>query len=58
MESIWTLVTILGPILLVAAIVWAFARNRAAGRASVEQAERGAARLREQLEREDEARER
>ena len=49
----WSLVTILGPLLLIAVIVWAVLTNR--NRAGVGQAERGARELREEIE-EDEAR--
>jgi cbb3-type cytochrome oxidase subunit 3 len=49
--AMWSLVTILGPILLIAAIVWAFLRNRRAGRGSFDRAERGAQELRDELER-------
>jgi hypothetical protein len=37
----WTLVTILGPILLLAAIVWAISRNKKSSRASDDATERG-----------------
>ena len=50
---LWSLITILGPILLIGAIVWMFLRNRHARRGEIAQAERGARELREQLERED-----
>lgn len=50
--DIWGLVLIIGPLILLGVIIWAFMRNRAAGRANVEQAERGAVRLREEIERE------
>lgn len=49
--DIWGVILILGPLALLVAIVWAFMRNRAAGPRNVEQAERGAERLREQIER-------
>lgn len=49
--DIWGIVLILGPLILLLVIIWAFLRNRAAGRANLEQAERGAERLREQIER-------
>ena len=49
--AMWSLVTILGPILLIAAIVWAFLRNRGARPGSFERAERGAEELRDELER-------
>ena len=47
----WSLVLTLGPALLLLVIVWAFMRNRAAGPRSVERAERGAAELRDEIER-------
>ena len=46
MEGLWSLITVVGPILLIAAIIWAYLRNRTAGRASVARAERGARELR------------
>ncbi|MFA9201649.1 MAG: hypothetical protein ACEQR8_10815 [Cypionkella sp.] len=49
--DIWSLLLILGPLVLLGVIVWAYARNKAAGRRNLEQAERGAARLREEIER-------
>jgi len=52
---LWTLVTILGPVLLIVAIVWAFMRNRNPRPGEIERAERGARELREEIE-EDEAR--
>ena len=55
MESLWILIDIVAPALLLAAIVWAYFYNRKAGRASIERAERGARELRQELE-EDEAR--
>ncbi len=53
----WSLITIIGPILLIGAIIWAFMRNRAAGRGSVERAERGARELREDINRDPQYRE-
>ena len=50
---LWSLVTIVGPLLLIAAIIWAVLRNR--NRANLGRAERGARELREEIE-EDEAR--
>jgi len=47
----WSVVLILGPLVLLAVIIWAFMRNKAAGPRNLEQAERGAERLREQIER-------
>ena len=49
--DIWSVALIGGPILLLAVIIWAYSRNKAAGPRNVEQAERGAERLREQIER-------
>lgn len=49
MNSLWSLATVLGPILLIAAIVYAWYRNRAASRDNLERAERGAAQLREKI---------
>ena len=49
--DIWSVALIGGPIVLLAVIIWAFLRNRAAGPRNVEQAERGAEALRDQLER-------
>ena len=52
---LWSLVTILGPILLIAAILWSYLRNRNPRRGEIARAERGARELREEIE-EDEAR--
>lgn len=52
---LWTLTTILGPILLIAAIVWAFMRNRNPRPGEIARAERGARELRKDIE-DDEAR--
>ena len=49
--DIWGIVLIIGPLVLLGVIIWAWQRNRAAGPANVEQAERGAVRLREEIER-------
>ncbi len=57
MESIWSLVTVVGPVLLIAALIWAYLQNRNASRANVERAERGARELRQEIEH-DEARRR
>ena len=53
MGWLWTLITILGPLLLIGAILWAFLRNRNPSRSELERSERGARELREKLERED-----
>ncbi len=55
MENLWFLIDIVAPILLIAAIIWAYLHNRNAGRAEIARAERGARELRQELE-EDEAR--
>ena len=47
---LWSLATILGPILLIAAIVWAFLRNRNPRPGEIERAERGARELRQDIE--------
>jgi hypothetical protein len=52
---LWTLATILGPILLIGAIVWAYLRNRNPKPSEIARAERGARELRQEIE-EDEAR--
>ncbi|WP_202390124.1 hypothetical protein [Tsuneonella aeria] len=49
--EVWTLVVIGGPILLIAIVIWAFLRNRSAGRGTAARAERGAVELREDIER-------
>ena len=54
--DIWGVVLILGPLALLLVIIWAFMRNRAAGSRNVEQAERGAERLRDQIERDPDPR--
>jgi hypothetical protein len=53
MENLWWLMDVVGPILLIAVIVWVWLRNRRARGSSVQQAERGAVKLREELDRED-----
>lgn len=50
---LWTLISILGPILLIGAIVWAYMRNRNPRRGEIERAERGARELRADLEEEE-----
>ncbi len=51
----WSLATVLGPILLIAAIVWAYLRTRNPRPGEIERAEQGARELREEIEK-DEAR--
>jgi len=53
MESLWSVITIVAPLLLIAALIWAYFRNRNASRGSVERAERGARELRRELEEEE-----
>ena len=53
----WGLINIVGPLLLLAAIVYVFVRNRRRPRGEIEQAERGAREVREEIA-EDEARDR
>jgi flagellar basal body-associated protein FliL len=55
MESLWIVINIVAPLLLIAALIWAWLHNRKANRASAERAERGARELRREIE-EDEAR--
>jgi cbb3-type cytochrome oxidase subunit 3 len=54
---LWSLATILGPILLIGAIIYAFLRNRGGSRSEVRRAERGAVELREDLQRDPEYKE-
>ena len=49
--GIWSVALILGPLLLLALIIWAFMRNRGASRRTTERAERGAEELRDEIER-------
>lgn len=46
---LWTLITILGPILLLAAIVWAYLRNRNPAPGEIARAEQGAREVRKEL---------
>ena len=50
---LWTLITILGPLLLIAAMVWAYLRNRNPSREEIVRAERGARELRGEIEEEE-----
>jgi hypothetical protein len=50
---LWTLITILGPLLLIAAIVWAYLRNRNPSPGEIARADRGARELRQELEEEE-----
>ena len=51
----WGLINIVGPLLLLAALVYVFVRNRRRPRDEIERAERGAREVREEIA-EDEAR--
>ena len=50
---LWTLITIVGPLLLIGAIVWATLRNRNARPGEINRAEQGARELREEIERDE-----
>lgn len=50
MESVLAIATIIGPILLLAVLIWAWLRNRQASRSNEIQAERGARELRRDIE--------
>ncbi len=51
--EIWSILVIGGPILLIAVIIYSYLRNRAASPSTTARAERGAAELREEIERGD-----
>jgi hypothetical protein len=53
----WALINIVGPLLLLAALVWVFLRNRGRPRSEIAEAERGAVKLREELQRDPQYRE-
>jgi hypothetical protein len=53
MEALWPIVTVLGPLLLLAALIWGFMRNRGQSAAGVQRSEDGARELREKIDRED-----
>ncbi len=57
MGWLWSLATVLGPILLIAVIVWAWLRNRGGSRAQIARAEEGAKEVREEIRRDPEYRE-
>ena len=58
MEGVmWLLINFVGPFLLLAVLVWAFLRNRSAGRRNFEEAERGARQVREDIQRDPQYRE-
>ncbi|UVI39704.1 hypothetical protein [Qipengyuania spongiae] len=50
MEGFWGIVVVVGPILLIGAIIYATLRNRKANAASERRADIGAKRLREDIE--------
>ena len=52
---LWTLATVLGPLLLIGTIIWATLRNRAGSKADIARAERGAKALREEIARDEKA---
>lgn len=58
MESLWPIITIVGPILFGLVLAWSIWRNRReTRRGDVERSDRAAKALREQLDREDKQRE-
>lgn len=50
MESVLALATVIGPILLLGVLIWAWLRNRQASRSNKIKAERGARELRRDIE--------
>lgn len=52
MDSIWPVVTVVGPVLLIGAIIWATLRNRGSPE-DIARADRGARELREEIERDE-----
>lgn len=52
--DIWTLVTIVGPILLIAAILYAWWKNKQAPKSNYREAERGAKHLQDEIANEPE----
>ncbi|MCL6250771.1 hypothetical protein M3P36_06895 [Altererythrobacter sp. KTW20L] len=50
MSSLWSLITVLGPILLFGAIIWATLYTKRARRSNLDRAERGAKEVREEIE--------
>lgn len=50
MEPVLAAATVIGPILLLAAVIWACLRNRRASRSNEARAERGARELRHDIE--------
>jgi hypothetical protein len=56
MEAIMSAMNVIGPILLIAVLIWAWSRNRRARPGSEARADAGSKRLYEQIESEDERR--
>ena len=56
METLWIVIDIAAPVLLIGALIWAFLRNRRARPGEMAAAEQGARDLRRQLNEEDAAR--
>ena len=54
---LWSLATILGPILLMGLIIYAILRNRSGSKKEVARAEKGAVEFRKELERDPEYKE-
>ena len=52
MGSLWTLITIVGPILLILALAWVLMRNRKATRVSESETERATHDLNDEIDRE------
>ncbi|MCH2486340.1 MAG: hypothetical protein MK010_01160 [Erythrobacter sp.] len=51
MAEIWSITVIVGPIILIAAIIYAWLRNRNARKSTLREADRGAKRVQEKVER-------
>ena len=51
MGALWTAITILGPILLIGIIVFAWKSNRDASSGAIAKADRGAEKLQDEIER-------
>ena len=49
MEGLWVVMTVVGPIVLIAAIIVVWARNRKPPQAEINQAEEGAKQVREEI---------
>lgn len=56
MEAIMSAMNIIGPLLLIGVLIWAWSRNRRAAPGSEARADAGAERLREEIQAEDESR--